>query len=93
MPTGRRGQLLALSLLFVALGGVYLLVASPLFGLYAERALLATMALIDGNSFDPPPQGTDGSNHQRIAGAQRRSAQFLRQQIRKLCAPPGKELA
>jgi hypothetical protein len=51
------------------------------------------MALIDVNSFDPPPQGTDRSNHQRIAGAQRRSAQFLRQQIRKLCAPPGKELA
>ena len=38
MPTGRRGQLLALSLLFVALGGVYLLVVSPLLGLYAERA-------------------------------------------------------
>src|SRR5947207_14116782 len=38
MPTGRRGQLLALSLLLVALGGVYLLVVSPLLGLYAERA-------------------------------------------------------
>ena len=38
MPTGRRGQLLALSLLFVALGGVYLVVVSPLLGLYAERA-------------------------------------------------------
>jgi hypothetical protein len=38
MPTGRRGQLLALSLLFVALGGVYFLVVSPLLGLYAERA-------------------------------------------------------
>src|SRR5437660_6962523 len=38
MPTGRRGRLLALSLLLVALGSVYLLVVSPLLGLYAERA-------------------------------------------------------
>ena len=38
MPTGRRGQLLALSLLFVALGGVYFVAVSPLLGLYAERA-------------------------------------------------------
>jgi hypothetical protein len=38
MPTGRRGQLLALSLLLVTLGGVYLAVVSPLLGLYAERA-------------------------------------------------------
>ena len=38
MPTGPRGQLLALSLLFVALGGVYFLVVSPLLGGYAERA-------------------------------------------------------
>jgi general secretion pathway protein M len=38
MPIGRRGRLLALSLLFVALGGVYLLVVSPLIGLYGERA-------------------------------------------------------
>jgi len=38
MPSGRRGQLLALSMLLAALGGVYLLVASPLLGLYAERA-------------------------------------------------------
>jgi Tfp pilus assembly protein PilO len=38
MPTGRRGQLLALSLLFVALGGVYFVAISPLLGLYAERA-------------------------------------------------------
>ena len=38
MPTGRRGQLLALSLLLVVLGGVYLMVVSPLLGLYAERA-------------------------------------------------------
>ena len=38
MPTGRRGRLLALSLLFVALGGVYFLVVSPLLGFYGERA-------------------------------------------------------
>jgi general secretion pathway protein M len=38
MPTGRRGQLLALSLLFVALGGVYFVAVSPLLELYAERA-------------------------------------------------------
>jgi len=38
MPTGPRGQLLALSLLFVALGGDYFLVVSPLLGVYAERA-------------------------------------------------------
>ncbi len=38
MPTGRRGQFLALSLLFVALGGVYFVAVSPLLGLYAERA-------------------------------------------------------
>ena len=38
MPSGRRGQLLALSLLLVVLGGVYLMVVSPLLGLYAERA-------------------------------------------------------
>jgi hypothetical protein len=59
----------------------------------AERALFAIMALIDGDSFNPLAQGTDRSNHQRIASAKRRPAQFLRQQIRKLCAPPGKELA
>jgi hypothetical protein len=51
------------------------------------------MALIHGNSFDPLPQGADRSNHQRIARAQRRSPQFLGKQVRKLCAPPGKELA
>src|SRR5580700_9624439 len=33
----------------------------------AERAIFAVMALVDGNSFDPLPQGTDRSNHQRIA--------------------------
>src|ERR1700739_1139838 len=59
----------------------------------AERALPAVMALIDRNSFDPLPQGPDRSNYQRIAGAQRRPAQFLRQQVRKLRAPPDNELA
>jgi hypothetical protein len=38
MPTGRRGQLLALSLLLIALGAVYFLIVSPLLELYAERA-------------------------------------------------------
>jgi hypothetical protein len=38
MPTGRRGRFLALSLLFVALGAVYLVVVSPLRDLYMERA-------------------------------------------------------
>ncbi|MBV8935375.1 MAG: general secretion pathway protein GspM [Alphaproteobacteria bacterium] len=38
MPNGRRGQLLALGLLLLALAGVYLLVVSPLQSLYAERA-------------------------------------------------------
>jgi len=38
MPSGRRGQVLALSMLLAVLGGVYLLVASPLLGLYAGRA-------------------------------------------------------
>src|SRR6516162_6925964 len=38
MPTGRKGRLLALSLLVVALEGVYLVVVSPLLDLYAERA-------------------------------------------------------
>src|SRR5580704_454909 len=47
----------------------------------AERALPAIMALIDGNSFDPLPQGTDRSNDQCIAGTERRPAQFLRQQV------------
>ena len=37
MPTGRRGRLLALSLVFVVLGGVYLLVVAPLVDFYAER--------------------------------------------------------
>src|SRR5262249_56016132 len=40
MPTGRQGRLLGLGLLFVALGGVYLVVVSPLLDLYAERAAL-----------------------------------------------------
>jgi general secretion pathway protein M len=38
MPTGRRGRLLALSLIFVALGGAYLVLVSPLLDLYADRA-------------------------------------------------------
>jgi hypothetical protein len=38
LPTGRQGQLLALLLLLVALGGMYLLVAAPLLDFYAERA-------------------------------------------------------
>ena len=38
MPTGRTGRLLALILVFAALGGAYLLVVSPLLDLYAERA-------------------------------------------------------
>ncbi len=38
MPTGRQGRLLALGLLLIALGGVYLLVVSPLLDLYLQRA-------------------------------------------------------
>jgi general secretion pathway protein M len=38
MPTGSRGRLLALSLLFVVLGGIYLVVVSPLRDLYVARA-------------------------------------------------------
>jgi hypothetical protein len=38
LPTGRQGRLLALALLLVALGGVYLLSAAPLLDLYADRA-------------------------------------------------------
>jgi hypothetical protein len=38
LPTGRRGRLLALSLLFIAAGGVYLSVVAPLVDLYTERA-------------------------------------------------------
>jgi general secretion pathway protein M len=38
LPTGRRGQLLALSLLFIVLGGVYLLVISPVLNFYADQA-------------------------------------------------------
>jgi hypothetical protein len=59
----------------------------------AEWALFAAMTLIDGNSLDPMPQRTDRSNYQRIAATERRPAQFLRQQVRKLRAPPSKELA
>jgi hypothetical protein len=38
LPNGRRGQLLALLLLLVALGGIYLLAAAPLLDFYTERA-------------------------------------------------------
>jgi general secretion pathway protein M len=38
MPTGRPGRLLALSLVLLALGGVYLLVVAPLLDLYSQRA-------------------------------------------------------
>jgi hypothetical protein len=38
LPTGRQGQLTALLLLLVTLGGVYFLAAAPLVDLYAERA-------------------------------------------------------
>jgi len=38
LPTGRRGRLLALSLLIVLLAAVYFVAAAPLLALYAERA-------------------------------------------------------
>ena len=38
MPTGRQGRVLALGLLLIALGGVYLVAVAPLFDLYAQRA-------------------------------------------------------
>ena len=37
LPTGRRGQFLALSLTLLALSAAYLLVVAPVAGLYAER--------------------------------------------------------
>jgi len=37
MPTGPRGRLLAVTLLLVALGGLYILAVAPLLDLYAER--------------------------------------------------------
>lgn len=37
MPTGRRGQILAVALALAVLAALYLLVAAPLIGLYAER--------------------------------------------------------
>jgi len=40
LPTGPRGRLLAFALLILALGGAYLLVATPLLEFYAERATL-----------------------------------------------------
>src|SRR5262249_26928789 len=53
-----------------------------------ERAFLTTASQIDGDGFDPLPQSADRSNYQCIPRAQRRLAQFLRQEIRKLSAPP-----
>lgn len=37
MPTGRRGQLLAVALALAVLAALYLIVAAPLIGLFAER--------------------------------------------------------
>ena len=37
MPTGQRGRIVALTLLGVVLGGLYLLVAAPLLDFYAQR--------------------------------------------------------
>jgi hypothetical protein len=37
LPTGRQGRLLALLLLLVALGGIYLFAVAPLLDVYAER--------------------------------------------------------
>jgi general secretion pathway protein M len=37
LPTGRTGQLLALAILCLVLGGVYLLLVSPILDLYSER--------------------------------------------------------
>ncbi len=42
MPTGRTGQLLALAILCLVLGGVYLLLVSPILDLYSQRE--ATLA-------------------------------------------------
>ena len=50
-------------------------------------------AQIDSNGFDRLADRADRGDHQSIAGPQRRLAKFLRQQIRKLGAPPGKEIA
>jgi hypothetical protein len=47
LPTGRHGRILALTLLLAVLGAVYLLVISPLLGLYAERsAVLETRRML-----------------------------------------------
>jgi general secretion pathway protein M len=37
MPTGRRGRLLALGLVLITLGGLYLMAVAPLLDFYAER--------------------------------------------------------
>ena len=42
LPTGRTGQLLALAILCLVLGGVYLLLVSPILDLYSQRE--ATLA-------------------------------------------------
>jgi type II secretory pathway component PulM len=42
LPTGRAGQLLALAILCLVLGGVYLLLVSPILDLYSQRE--ATLA-------------------------------------------------
>src|SRR5262249_47091070 len=46
LPTGRQGQLLALSLVLVALGGFYLLAVAPLLDLYAQRGALVENKLM-----------------------------------------------
>jgi len=40
LPTGRRGRLLALAILLLAVGAAYLVIAAPLLGLYADRNAL-----------------------------------------------------
>ena len=54
MPTGRRGRLLASSLAFVVLAGLYFLAVAPLLDLYAAREA----ALEDGRILLPRLQST-----------------------------------
>ncbi|HTV46469.1 MAG TPA: type II secretion system protein GspM [Stellaceae bacterium] len=49
MPTGRRGRFLALGLVLVALGGVYVLAVAPLIDLYGQRQ----EQLVDGRMLLP----------------------------------------
>jgi type II secretory pathway component PulM len=49
LPTGPRGRILALSLICLALGGVYLLVVAPLIELYAKHA-----AVLENRHMLPP---------------------------------------